>query len=372
MSDVLYPLGLIASCRVRRMDRVIRDEFESGSTTSRRLWSASNYKRSIELQHADVTLAEWRWLRSFFSQRGTYDSFWFRDNVNRGGNAKVRFAADVPEQRGPVVYAAQVALEEVAPIRQLPEFDEVSVCGGWSPTAGGGLQPVLWYDANREIVINNAGALVQDFSAYDAAFQNYHAPWFISAWGTIGGVFGQWQTYNFKGTEYAKTAINIAELTGAQPACTIFLIARQSATSTKQILFAIGAKTTGAALGIALAADGRYEPWLGGAETWTNARYNNSAVDTYRSLAVTWAASSNTATLYVNGASIGADSVARSLTAGPAVMGGAFDGSSLLNPSNAMTNCQLANVIVFAGALTLAQIKLLHNLLGYQYGLAVV
>jgi len=89
----------------------------------------------------------------------------------------------------------------------------------------------------------------------------------------------------------------------------------------------VGAIGTGHSLGISLAADNRYEPFLGGSEAWTNARYNNSAAVTWRSVAVVWTAASNAATLYVNAVSIGSDSVARALTAGPAVLGAAPDGS---------------------------------------------
>jgi hypothetical protein len=60
------------------------------------------------------------------------------------------------------------------------------------------------------------------------------------------------------------------------------------------------------------------------------------------------------------------------LAAGPLSLGAAPDGSLICNPSNGMVNHNLAHVLVFPVALTLAQIKALHNLLGYQYGLATV
>ena len=44
-----YPLGLIAAVKTRRLDRVIKDEFEAGNTTARRLWPASYYKRLIDI-----------------------------------------------------------------------------------------------------------------------------------------------------------------------------------------------------------------------------------------------------------------------------------------------------------------------------------
>jgi hypothetical protein len=342
----------------------VADEFENGSTMTRLIWNAQHFKRKFEIAHGALTLAEYRYLRSFYSQRsGGYDGFWFRDNVNRKGNANVRFASSLADDHDGTLFNAQVTLEEIAAIRALPEWDEVATAAGYTPA--------LWYDANREFYLSHAGTVLTDTSVYDSANQNYGAPWQAGAL-SLGGSAAQYQTYNFTGTNWARTASNISELAGAQPACTLFAIVKQSTTATKQVLFSIGAMGAGTALGIALAADNRYEPWLGGSETWTNARQNNSAADTYRSLALVWTGSSNSVTLYTNAASVGTDSVTRSLTAGPAALGAAIDGTLKANAGASMTNNSLAHVLVFAGALTLAQIKAVHNLLGYQYGLSTV
>ena len=275
----------------------------------------------------------------------------------------MRFAAAVEDQNDGVLFTIPVKFAEIAPIRALPEFDEA--------TTAAGTAPALWYDANREFYLSHIGTIRTEASVYDAAFQTFPAPWQAGSL-NLGGTTAQYQTYHFSGVEWAKTAANITALVGTQPAATIFLIAKHSAPAAKQVLFAIGATSATNALGIQLDASGNYSPWLGASETWTAAKSANSPVDTYRSLAVTWAASSNNATLYINAASIGTDSNTRSLTAGPASLGASPTGTLLCNAAAGMANCKVAHVLVFPAALTLAQIKAVHNLLGYQYGLSIV
>lgn len=94
--------------------------------------------------------------------------------------------------------------------------------------------------------------------------------------------------------------------------------------------------------------------------------YTNSAASTWRSVAAVFAGSANTGALYVNAALIGTDTNTRSLTAGPAALHAAPD-ATLVAASG-----QSAHVLIFPAALTLAQIKAVHNLLGYQYGLPTV
>jgi len=355
MSSVLYPVSLIARQRVQRFNRVVSDEFEDGSTSARLRWTAQYFKRRFDLQHAPLTEAEYRYLRSFFSQRsGRYDSFWFRDNPGRGGNAQVRFASDVPEDFAGRAYQIQVSLEEIAAIRALPELDEL--------TTAAGTAPVAWFDANRERYHSHCGTAVMDAFLYDVSLAG-NANW---AAGTLplGNILGQYQYLNFAGTQYALTPANLVVSAG-QPALTLFCIAQHGTISGKQVLFALGAMGAGAGAGIAVAADNYYEPWLGGSETFTNARQSNATDDTWRSFAVVWTGSSNNVTLYVNAVSIGTDAVARSLTAGPLSVGAALDGTL-------KATGYVAQVMVVPAALSLAQVKAVHNLVGYQYGLATV
>jgi hypothetical protein len=357
MSDVMYPISLVRALDIPRSERVLVDEFDSGATNARRYWAAQNFKRRVMLQHAPMTLEEFRRLRSFHSQRsGMADSFWFRDNVHRGGNIKVRFATELSQPWQGGTREISVQMDEVAPIRALPELDELAVAAGNTP--------LVWYDANRELYIPHNGTVYTEPNAFDAQSQLANAPW-LSGSLPLGNVLGQYQHYEFAGAAYAKTSANLSSLTGAQPACTVFAIAKHGTISSKAVLFGVGAMGAGAGVGIAISPSNAYEPWIGGSETWGTATFTNSAINTWRSLAVSWAAASNTANFYVNGAAALTESETRDYTAGPATLGAAIDGTL-------KTTGNVAHVLVFAATLTFAQVKAVHNLLGYQYGLATV
>lgn len=360
MSDVLYPIGLIATLRATVVDRTIKDEFESGNTMTRNLWAANSFKRRFDVLHNPLTYEEFKYLDDFYTERGGgKDYFWFRDNSNRRGNAKVRFAAPLPEDRGPAVYpGVQVQLEEIAPLRALPGVIAVKNAGGSSP--------LLWWDPNREIWYEHQGTIYKDVQTFDAQGNLYPAVWQGGTALNLAGTLTQWQDYQFATSEWAKTAINIGTLAPTQPAATVFAIAKCGTIASKQVLVGVGAMGAGNALGIAVAADNRFEPWIGGAETWTNARSNNSPNNTWRSVAVTWPAASNNATLYVNAVSIGTDGNTRNYVAGPATLGAAIDGTL-------KSAAELSHVLIFSSALSLAQVKALHNLFVHQYtGLATV
>ena len=357
MSDVLYPLGGIATQTVMQIDRVLRDDFEAGNTMTRRLWAAQTFKRRFEVTHMPLSFLDYQYLAGFFTLRGTYDSFWFRDNVNRAGNAKVRFAAPLTKQRGPAVYDMRVILEETNPLRTLPEL--------WEVIEGAGSAPAFWWDANREIYYEHNRTTYKESSVWDAALNENRPVWQGGTALNLASVLGQWQNFAFANSEWGKTAANVSQFAGTQPACTVFAIARHGTIASKQVLCAVGAMGTGTAAGLAINASNQYEPWLGGAEVWTNAKSLNSAINTWRSVAVTWPITSNNATLYVDAALIGTDANTRSYTAGPATLGAAIDGTLKVSGD-------LAHVFFFAATLTLAQVKALHNLFAYQYGMATV
>lgn len=355
MSNVLYPLSLIAKLRSSKFDRTLADEFEDGAVNTRRYWGAQEFKRRISIEHAPLTLAEYRYLRSFYSQRGRWDSFWLRDNVNRDGNVSVRFASELPTEYDGRGIRLALLFDEVAPIRALPEWDEVATAAGATP--------LCWYDANREIYYSHAGTAVSESNAYDAMLIQ-HPTWQAGSL-PLGDSLSQYQHYAFTNSQWAKTSANLAGLTGSQPACTVFAIAKHGTISSKQVLFSVGAVGAGAGVGIAVSASNAYEPWIGGSETWGTASFSNSPISTWRSFAVTWADSSNSANLYVNGATALTESETRVFTAGPAALGAAIDGTLKCNGN-------VAHVLVFAAQLTQNQVKAVHNLLGYQYGLATV
>ncbi len=358
MSNLFYPIGLIAGVQTERADRVAADEFEDGTTATRRLWPLAAIKRKLVIQHAPLTYAEFRWLKGFFADRsGRYDSFWFRDNVNRGGNLMVRFAKPLTDERRGAATGVAVELEEVAPIRPNPELVDIELI-----TTNANL--LIWLDANREFYVSHMGSIIQADAAWDER-ASYPAVWQGGPLATIANIASQWQSYGFAGSAWARSS-NIAQLTGLQPACSLFVIVSNSTSATKQIVLAVGGVGAGLAMGLALSAANNYEPWIGGSEVWTGAQQSNGTANTWRSICITWASASNTASLYVNGALIGSVSNTRNYAGGPASLGSAPDGTLKTLAGNT------AHAMAFQNALTLAQVKALHNLLGYQYGLAVV
>jgi hypothetical protein len=253
-----------------------------------------------------------------------------------------------------------VDLDEVAAVRALPDMDDINTAAGSAP--------VLWYDANRELYALNAGTIIREPCTWDSGM-NYRAAWQAGQLNIVPTT--QYQAYQFEGVSWAKTAVNISQFAATQPACTIFVIANHSASASNQVLFAIGAKAAGAALGIQLKGSAFYTPYLGGTEAYLSAEWPNDW-DLWNSLAVSWVAASNSVSFYANGALQGTESVTRTFTLGPASLGASLDGSSICNPGGTMANNQVAHVLLFAATLTLAQIKAVHNLLGYQFGLAAV
>lgn len=354
MSDVLYPVSLIERLVSEKVGRVVSDVFEDGSTSARNQWSAQNFKRRITLTHAPLTEAEFRYLRSFYSQRsGRYDSFWLRDNVHRDGNVKVRFASSLPMEYQGRARRLQLVFEEVAAIRALPEFDEL--------TAAAGNTPLIWLDANRELYYSHAGTVVTESALYDPV--NFAAASWQAGSFPAGNITGQYQHYAFTGAEWAKSSANF--LTGTQPAATVFCIAKHGTIASKAVLVGVGSLGAGKGLGIAISAANAYEPWIGGSESWSTATQSNATNNTWRSFAVTWAASSNTASFYVNGAAALTETKTRDYATGPISLGAAPDGTL-------KTTGNVAHALVFPAALTFAQVKAVHNLLGYQYGLSTV
>ncbi|MDX1951516.1 MAG: LamG-like jellyroll fold domain-containing protein [Verrucomicrobiota bacterium] len=365
MSDVLYPISLIREVRVTHLDRTVSDSFEDGSTSARSLWAARSFKRRIEVRHAPLSARDERHLRGFYAQRnGQQDSFWFRDNVNRGGNVKVRFTAPLSETRGRGVYEPEVMLEEVGPLRRQPEVDELY-------NAVSSANALLWLDANREAYVLHSGAVVLPNNYLHDETGNYQPIWQSGSFNP-DNIVQQHCSYRATGGQWARTFDDVTGLSGTQPAGSIFLLAKHSASSGKQVLLAVGAMGTGAAMGIALSAANVYEPWTGGSETWTGCVQSNAVANTWRSLALVWAAASNTATLYVNGVSVGTGSNTRNFSLGRLAFHAAMDGTLKANAAGTMAACDTQHAMLFNTALTLAQVKALHNMVGYQYGLATV
>lgn len=359
MSDVFYPIAGIGKISAPHINRVIADKFEDGTMSARYLWTAQTFKRQVEIDHGPVSVQEFNALRSFYDLRnGTYDSFWFRDNVTRGGNIKCRFAGPLPELWERMQRPLTVQLAEVAPIRPLPEAYEVELAAGTEASA--------IYCPQRQVYFVHPGQ-----SAYTEATIHDHAraqAWpltFQSGSNTLGSVLAQYQYFEI-GSGWAKTTGNFTALSGSQPACTVIAFLKRATGSASRVgCVTIGATGSGNGLGIGYN-NQYYEPYLGGAESWTTARYQNNVGDTWRSFAVTWASASNEANFYVNAALIGAETETRNFTAGPLVINAEPDGT------DGDTVQKFGAVLVFPAALTLAQIKAVHNLFCGHYGVATV
>ena len=360
MSDVLYPLGLIESVETEFFARVLRDEFESGDTASRRPWADKFLKRRLKLTHTPLTAAEFRWLKSFYAQRsGGYDYFWFRDNLNRTGNVKARFLDVLPVNRAAAeLNHAIVSLEEVAPVRMLPEYDEVVTAAGSAP--------IFWWDANREFYTSHLGTITKEASTWDASAETYRGVWQSGTALDLGNVLGQWQYYNFTGAQWAETSDNLTVLTGTQPACTLFLIAKHPTSATNQTLLEVGTHGAAAGLRLVLQNNNYYGQWAGHASGGGAAA--NSPQNTWRSICATWTASANTSAFWVDGAdAMSGASDARSYSVGKARMGATGTPDEIL----ATGACQ-NHLMCWAATLTQAQVKAVHNLFAHQYGMALV
>lgn len=359
MSDVFYPIAGIGKLKVTPMNRVVADAFEDGTTSTRYLWTDKTFKRRIELDHGPLTIQEYKTLRSFHTQRnGIYDSFWFRDNVNRGGNIKARFAQPMPGEYQKQLRTFGVDLVEVAPLRPLPEYDEVTTAAGTAASA--------IYDPQRVIYFEHPG--LSNYTETTIPDGTRAESWpltFQSGVHALGGTLTQYQHFDLA-TAYAKTASNFTPITGAQPACTVVAFLKRASGGTgRKGIITLGATGAGNAVGIGYNA-GVYEPYLGGAETWTTALQSNASGDTWRSFAIAWPLASNVASFYVNAALINTETETRNFTDGPLTINAEPDGT------DGDTVHKIGAVLVFPAALTLAQVKSVHNLFCAHYGLATV
>jgi hypothetical protein len=357
MSNQIYPIGLVSKMKITPGNRVIADTFDDGSTAARLMWPAYTFKRKVEATHATLTDIEFGAIRGLYRlMSGSYDSFWFRDNVTRSGNILCRFTQPTSYVRDGMGYTVTVSLEEVAAILAFPEASDVQ-------TAAGGVYPDIWLDANRQTyyLVNGQPALVTQLwdSAAGLAVAG-KSPILANA----GNLLYPAQQYNSMLFGYRWT-LQTQETIAAGTAKTVFAICSQPSTSTKQVLMMVGGMGTGHGLGICLNASNQYEPFLGGSEVWTGAQSLNSPASTYRSVAVT-ADASNNVTLYINGASAGTVTTNPfSPQSGPITVGKATDGS-LAVPS---PGSELTHVLVFPGALTSGQVAAVHALFGYQFGI---
>jgi hypothetical protein len=170
-ATVTYPLAVTAGLEVTRINRVLADTFEDGSGSARRLWADRTFKRRFRIQHAPLLATELDALEGFYSRRnGPYDSFWFRDNVFRRGNAEVRFAGPLRIAQSRGVRTVEVELEEIAPIVQNPTLFELRTVLQ--------MTPLWWWDANRALFYRHVDPASLYFeSAVDCTVGTHKPVW---------------------------------------------------------------------------------------------------------------------------------------------------------------------------------------------------
>jgi hypothetical protein len=356
-----YPIGLVKSVQIERVNRVVADEFEAGNTSTRRLWPAQSFKRRFTIEHAPLNYAEWRCLRAFHAARdGSYDSFWFRDNLDRGGNSNVRFAGNLLHRRDSGLYQVTANLDAIAVERALPELEEVVLAAGATP--------LFFWDPQREFYFEHLGATYTDATVYDAASQIYRPAWQSGIVSLTNVNAATYTSFSFDGARWALTPVNVS-LTGAQPAFSMFTIAKFSTVANTQILAVCGTAFQGLGIGVL---NSNYFGGCVGNGFAAGLGYLNNPVSTWRSVAVGWTASSNSYELWVNGASIGSDAtLTRSWVNGPAALGAHVNGTWIAG-TGALTHAKVGPVLTFASTLTLAQVKALHNLFAHQFALTLV
>jgi hypothetical protein len=361
MSDLFYPLSLIQSLQTTKLDRSLTDPFEDGASSARRLWPAKTFRRRLELKHSPLTPQEWTCLDAFHTARdGRYDSFWFRDNVNRKGNFKVRFSETLTQPRdAALTRGLGLKLDETAATRDLVSVYEIAEAAG--------LFPLLWYDANRELYLEHNGQIATDPFVCDSSRSGFYSlPWNTHI--EFTGLLTPYQAYSFKGTNQAQGVLPFTSLATGQPACTVFAFVRQTGSYANQVLFSFGSGAAGQ-LGLQWTVDNCYAPWYGtaGLIAPDHGCYNSEGEE-WRSIALAWPASSNNYRLGVNGVCTDlTSSVARSYVQAPPNLGCAAGGAYAANPSHADTENFIGQILVFNVQLTAPQILALHNLLSHQY-----
>lgn len=356
MSAVFYPNHAIERMVIQPFDRVLRDEFENGATSARRLWTTKEFKHRLEIEHTPMTRAEWWRLRSFLKARGTFDSFFVRDNIDRTGNYEVRFRNTFPRSNEVAVIRAAVELEEIAPRVPLVEVDEVETAAG---------NPLFaWYDANREYFLLDENELqVTEGTVHDAALNGQDLTWQSGAL-DLRDYTAQYQHMAFDDNQYAtRSGLTFPS---ADPAVTLFFVARAPTISAQSVGFCIGATGAGDCLGLQVSSSNVWSPFDDDATSWGSAVQSNSTADTWRSFAITAAGGSNDVKFYANAALKGTSTRSRDSHNGTIALGSHVDGSLFGE------TIDIQHAMIFKAELTLAQIKAVHNLIRHQTGMAEV
>lgn len=363
MSDLIYPLALIGGeLQLDKSARIIRDQFEAGTESRRAMWPDHHFRRRWGFTHTGLTEQEAIVLKEFYGDRnGSYDSFWFRDSVNRSGNHKVRFDENYVPSHSRMNRSMEVRLTETSTRRSLPSIAEVT-------TAAGGVAPALFFDPNREAIVTHLGSKYFETTPWDAASIAPRGLWYGTG-DRFTGLTTAYSHYAFSAASYALGSPP-AGLTLSSGGA-VFVIARAPTFSTRQIAFGIGKNASYEAIGLVMHPDNRFEPWTGNTLQFASAFLINSPANTWRSFLVNYQSSGTSLHLSVNGASLINGTMASPITlAAPTgwSLGAAPDASQ---PATVDIGCAIYFPSVLASNGAVAA-PLLHNLFAAQYGLALV
>lgn len=347
MSDALYPLThLIERQSLTWIDRTLKDEFEAGNTATRRLWPANTFKRRFGIKHAKLTFAEKQVITDFFGDRGTYDSFWYRDNIDRTGNAKVRFVNPLRCDRVGAHWDISVELEEINVLKRLVSLSDVT-------TAAGAAEPFIYLDPQRERRALYGDTVMTEPALHDAA--GLQTVTWASGGLDLQSTAAQYQHHKLASN--IATSGNIAEIGTGQPALTLFFLAKVPTPATYVNLLSHGTGGVGATIFITYHASGvMYAEW-----GLDQVIHSGLTSDTWYSWSLVLGSGSNTWTFYRNGTPVTNTGMSHNLALAPLTIGGGTTQTRYLGP-----------VLGYAASLTQAQVKALHNLFAAQYGMATV
>jgi hypothetical protein len=361
MSDLIYPLALIGGeLQLDKSTRINRDQFEAGTESRRAMWPDHHFRRRWGFTHTGLTEQEAIVLKEFYGDRnGAYDSFWFRDSVNRSGNHKVRFDDNYAPIHVRMNRSMEVRLTETSTRRSLPSIAEV--------TAAAGVAPSLFLDANREAIVTHLGSKYFETTPWDAASIAPRGLWYGTG-DRFTGLTTAYSHYGFTGSSYALGTPPAGLTLGSGGA--LFVIARAPTFSSRQIAFSLGKNSAYEAIGLVMHPDNRFEPWNGNTTQYGSAFYINSAANTWRTFLINYASGGGACYFYVNGAFTGYGTNTAISLAAPTgwSLGAAPDASQ---PATVDIGCAiyLPSALASNGA---TAAPLLHNLFAAQYGLALV
>lgn len=374
MSDVLYPLAAIRRLEFERINRVLVDDFEDGTTQARRFWGARNFKRRLRLSHAALRDYEAAALLDFHAARsGGYDPFYFRDNIYRTGSVQVRFPRGFQLVRERMLNDFEIILEEVSPTYALPSLAEVIAAAGSAPLA--------WYDPARQRHYTHpasalASTLYADTDVMDRA-GNYPALWQHGSTLHPHLYAETGDAWRFTGTQWAKTASNPTQISGSKPALTLMAFVKQqqapaSITENGVPLF-VGTAPGGQGLGLFMTNETNWRITDGA----TNHASAGGAISAqffgWESLAIITASASDVARLYQDTVlRITTTTLTRNHAAGPISLGAKSNGTDPFNCNNEYLLEAVGQALVWAVDLTTVQLKAVHNLFAPAYGLPPV